>query len=113
MQKTDCYRLDAERVESAPQRLDGGWIDGDEHLARCARPFTYLEGEIARHQRARPVEVKIECVRSVAPPQRIDVAKTLRGDERSQSAATLQHAVDRAGRGVQHFAARSPFASRN
>ncbi len=111
VQEADRHRLDAQRGEPVPERLDGGVVDRHQHVARRVHPLAHLEGEIARHQRPRPVEVEIERVGPVAAPERVDVAKAFRGDERRGGPAALQHGVDGDGRAVQQFADRRHVAS--
>ena len=111
MQEADGDGLDAEAVEMMRQPFERRHVEGDEHLARGVHPLVRLEGEVARHQRARAMEIEVEGVRPVAAAERVDVAKALRGDERGGGPAAFQHGVDRNGRAVQQFVHRRHIAA--
>ncbi len=68
MQKADRDRLDPERRQPPPQHFDGGGIERDEHLARGIHALGHLEGQLARHQRPRPMEEQIEGIGRLPRP---------------------------------------------
>ena len=104
MEEAHRDRLDAARDELARERWrSSAGSSRRERLAGRGHALGHLEGEVARHQRARAMEEQVERVGPVAAAERVDVAEARRGDERGPGAAALQHGVDRDGRAVQQL----------
>ena len=111
MQEADRDGFDLQRFERGDEAAQLALVERDQDVALRVHALGELEGEIARDQRFRPVEEKVESLNSVAAADRICIPEAARGDERGARAFLLQHGVDRDGRAVQHLRQRRQFAT--
>src|SRR6185295_8930534 len=64
----------------------------------------HFEGQIAFHQRLRPMKEEIKGLDAIAAANGIDVTEALGGDQRGARAAPFQHRVNGDCGAMQHFA---------
>ncbi len=101
MQKQDGDRLRAPRNGIGQGCAHLGLIELDQHLALGVDALAHLVAQIALDQRRVPPEEQIVRLRPVDAADLVDVAETLRGDERAVRAGALENGVDRDGGAVQ------------
>ena len=103
VQEQDRRRLDAELVERLAQRLHLALVEGHEHLPVGEHALADLEAQGALDQGLVLAEEEVVGVGAVDPPDLVDIAKALGGDERGAGPGPLENRVHRDGRAVQEY----------
>ena len=103
VQKTHRNRFDLRSLERFGQDRNFGGIERYENLARRVHPFGKLEGKLARHQWSRSVKKKIECIRTIAAADGVDIAHAPCGHKCGRGAFAFQNGIDGDGRAMEKF----------
>src|SRR3978361_456339 len=103
MQETHRDRLDARGYQLLAEREHFGIIERRQNLAARVEPLMHFVAQLARYQRARPLEVDVECIGPVAAADFVDIAKASCRDQCGSDATALEYRIDRDGRTMQEL----------
>src|SRR5579862_2658561 len=104
MEKEDRDRGDTQFLEALPQRDDLRVIERRAHRAIGHDALIHLKAQRPLDQRLVLFEEEIIGIRPIDAADLIDVAETLRGDERRLGAGALKQGIDRDGGAVEEEA---------
>jgi hypothetical protein len=95
VQVADRHAFDPVLVQQRQRRRHAGLVQRDQHPAVAVQPLAHRQPQVARHQRARPVDHDVVLLEAVLVRHFQRVAVACRGQQGGAGAAALDQRVGR------------------